>query len=563
MFQFKKTITQVDISWKKILFLIVLTLFVTRPYFHVGFPYTHDGENHLARFANYKVAVREGQFPPRFAPNLFNHFGYPALNYNYPLANILSVPFSFIKINYEVTFKIEAVAAVFLALLGLEKWLELLGIKDKTRSGALLLFATAPYLLDTIFYRGNIGEIWAISLFIWLFWTVEKVRQEKLSLVVQLLLVVIWTAFFLSHNVTVLFGVPIVFCYAVVRLGKNIQAWKWLSVSFVFSILLSLWFWLPAVLEKSEVVVGDAALSQSFATHFPTLHQLVFSPLKFGYSYIGKVDSVSLGLGLSQIIVLLLATFLVLKNRTRNAVVVCTLLMSWLLVLFQLQFTEAVWKVVPLANYIQFPWRLSLFLCVLIIPVGGYVLQHLPKTGKVLFGVLIFWQILAGLRISPVDYFHRDNLTYENFPQSTSTGNENLPKTFTYIGGGDWHPTPETLSGKADFQIEKWSGSYHKYAISVKEPAVIVEPTMKFLGWQTTAHSTDHSSDIRQVSYLDDKQIGGRIAYKIEPGEYKVETQFTQNTPARLIGNGASTLAVFLGAGYFFYQWRKSRHAHA
>src|SRR5258708_2749738 len=88
-----------------ILLIFFLSLFITRIYFHSGFPYTHDGENHLARFANYALAIREIQFPPRFAPNLFNHYGYPVFNFNYPLANILSLPFTFARFNYELTFK--------------------------------------------------------------------------------------------------------------------------------------------------------------------------------------------------------------------------------------------------------------------------------------------------------------------------------------------------------------------------------------------------------------------------------------------------------------------------
>ena len=104
--------------------IIILTLIVIKPYFHAGFPYTHDGENHLARFANYKIAVKEGQIPPRFAPSLMNHYGYPVFNYNYPLANILSLPFSFLKINYEITFKILATTFVFIGLLGVYSWLD-------------------------------------------------------------------------------------------------------------------------------------------------------------------------------------------------------------------------------------------------------------------------------------------------------------------------------------------------------------------------------------------------------------------------------------------------------
>lgn len=57
--------------------LSIAFLLLFKPYLHTGFPYTHDGENHLARFANYKLALKEGQFPPRWAPNLMNHSGYP------------------------------------------------------------------------------------------------------------------------------------------------------------------------------------------------------------------------------------------------------------------------------------------------------------------------------------------------------------------------------------------------------------------------------------------------------------------------------------------------------
>ena len=73
---------------KFLLFLVFLLLIFipTKSYFHEGFPYTHDGENHLARFANYKIALKEGQFPPRFAPNLMSNYGYPVFNFTYPVS---------------------------------------------------------------------------------------------------------------------------------------------------------------------------------------------------------------------------------------------------------------------------------------------------------------------------------------------------------------------------------------------------------------------------------------------------------------------------------------------
>jgi hypothetical protein len=58
-------------------------------------PDTHDGENHIARFANYVAAAKDGQWPPRWAPYVLNGLGYPVFNYNYPVANILAVPLDF------------------------------------------------------------------------------------------------------------------------------------------------------------------------------------------------------------------------------------------------------------------------------------------------------------------------------------------------------------------------------------------------------------------------------------------------------------------------------------
>ncbi len=98
-------------SFLTILLLLASFSFLIKPYLNDKFPYTHDGENHLARFANYKLAVKQGQIPPRFAPNLVNRYGYPVFNYNYPLANLASLPLSLFKLNYELSFKIIALAS--------------------------------------------------------------------------------------------------------------------------------------------------------------------------------------------------------------------------------------------------------------------------------------------------------------------------------------------------------------------------------------------------------------------------------------------------------------------
>jgi hypothetical protein len=532
---------------KIFLFVAVITVYILllfKGYLGAGFPYTHDGENHLARFANYKVAVREGQIPPRFAPNLVNRYGYPVFNYNYPLANILSLPFSFAKLNYEVTFKVLIFTALVGGFLGAIAWLKILDYSIEAKLFSLGLFATSPYLVQTVFFRGNIGEIFAISLLPWLLWGVEKVKQDgkKLCTLHYFFLIGIWTSFFLSHNVTVLFATPFVILYLIVRLAPDRKKLKTSFTHCVSGILLSLWFWLPAVVEKSAVVVGTASLSQGFSAHFPTFHQLLFSPLTFGYSFIGSVDSASFSLGVLQIIVLLIASLIILKKRSPLSLFLVGSV--WLLFFTQLRISEPLWNILPVSHYIQFPWRLSLLFSVFILPLAAMTFSFAPKYLRVFLILFLVVQLIEVWRLHPVDTFHKPTLAYEQFSQSTSTENENLPRTFTYEHLADWKPEPVFVEGQGSITVQKWSGSQRTYSVQLQSPAIIAEPTMNFLGWQTTI-SMD-KQHVQLVKYSDSKEIGGRIAYHLEPGSYVVNTEFTQWTWSRILGNAVSAVTALV-----------------
>jgi hypothetical protein len=529
-----------------LVFFLGLAVFIPKPYFSTQFPYTHDGENHLARFANYKIALREGQFPPRFAPNLVNHYGYPVFNYNYPLANILSTPFSILKINYEITFKIIVFGFVIFALLSIDRWLKLLGFEKKARLFSLALFSTTPYLISAITFRGNIGEIMALCLLPGIFWIVER-SQKKLKKKELFLAIIIWTMFFLSHNVTVLFGTPLVILYALFRFGRKLSHHKLWVMSMMSGIGLSLWFWLPAVLEKNLIILDQADLSKNFVGQFPTFNQLLFSPLEFGFSKIGSLDSLSFSLGLVQILVFILGGILLIKKKMSQK-----LKFFWIIILVfilsQLSFTSFLWEIIPLANFIQFPWRLSLFIGILILPLGAFIFEKSQLHFKALLLFLVFVQVLGILRLKPADYFHKDNLTYDRFFASTSTANENMSKEFTfeYFGDDDWRPTAKIISGDEAGVVEniKWTGSEHLYNVSVEQKSTIIEPTMNFAGWETRV-------DGELIEHKNDEEIRGRIGFELKPGKHKIETKFTQNTWPRIAGNGASILTGLILILYF------------
>ena len=519
-----------------------LLLILVWPYLQTGVPYTHDGENHLARFANYKIAVREGQLPPRLAPNLMNHYGYPAFNYNYPLANILSLPFSIIGIHYELTFKVLMVTGLSLAVAGLISWLRLLNFSRQSSWLAASSLLTAPFVANLIYVRGNVGEVWALGLFPWLLWLTKRFELKKST--PWLTSVTIILGFLLSHNISVLFGSVLWFFYCWCSFKRNNTLWfAWLKPVLLAG-LLSLWFWLPAVAEKKLVILDKSNLNVGAIEHLVQPLQLFNSPLQFGFSLSTAVDTLSLSVGLLPLASLIIFSLWLLKFGFRRKKSTKQLFFltcfSWLLLFLQTPLGTSFWKTIPLVGFIQFPWRLTLFWLIFTAPLIVASWQ-LGKGFRWFLSLLFVSQLLAVWRLQPIDIFHKSILEYDLFPQSTSALNENLPKTFTYILFGDWSPEPRVLSGQAEFDVEHWTGSNHHYHLVITEEALIVEPTMNFAGWQTTAND-------QLVDYLNNDIIQGRIAYQLSPGDYQIITRFTQQTWPRLVGNTISGLSLIVWA---------------
>jgi hypothetical protein len=545
----------------RLLLLVVTVLsivFVTRVYLRVGFPYTHDGENHLARFANYALALREGQFPPRIAPVLFHRFGYPVFNYNYPLANILSVPFAVINLNYETIFKILVIVGFCFGSLGISKWLESID-KKKFSVGAkifaLVAWITSPFIVSTVYFRGSIGEILAYCLIPWLFYSSSETAQSsKVEWSKRVFFGAIWAAFLLSHNSTVFYVVPLMILYIGLVIRTNWQRFIQVLQPMLIGVGLSVWFWLPAIAEISETIVATSHNQNDYVLHFPTFRQLLTSPLAFGFSYPGDIDSLSFKIGFLSFTTLLVSVLLLFlerrqlkKNSAHIHLWYCCIL-AMVLVFFQLDISSWIWESVPMANFVQFPWRLSLFLFSILVPVFAFAFARAQWGIKLILLALLFFSLLEVKNTHPVDWFHHSNEYYETYVDSTSTLNENRTKNFVYTDIGAWEPTAKLNSGEGSIQVFRWTGIEHLYTVTAHTSVEVIEPTMRFAGWQTIANT-------QRVEYIDSLDIKDRIAYRLNPGVYQIATRFTQWTPARVIGNMVSFLTVAYLLGRTLVSW--------
>jgi len=211
--------------------------------------------------------------------------------------------------------------------------------------------------------------------------------------------------------------------------------------------------------------------------------------------------------------------------------------------------SQFVISVFPFLSYVQFPWRWLLMLPIACIVAFSAIKQPIPKVIQLFLIGAILMQMLIILRSTPADRFHRPNQYYEYFTMSTSTMNENLPKTFLYPEISEWEPTPIIAQGTASATVNYWKGSSRKYTLVAETDITVIEPTMYFSGWRTFVVNQETQKKSK-VEYIDSKEIGGRIAYTLPKGSYQVKSAFSDLTLPRIIGDVLSILGII-----FCIQW--------
>ena len=550
------------VKLKKYLFVglfLVLFGWYFSPYFRGELPLTHDGENHLARFAQYYLAFKQGQVIPRVGPALDAGYGYPVFNFNYPLANILSLPLTVLHVSFEWEFKILTITFVTIGLLATIAWWRRLFASQQISYVALIAFLLAPYLWSAIWYRGNIGEI---IMFCWLpvvALAIERVRtcERGSGAVLSLVLLV----YFLAHNVMTLFAAPVVIAYAWWRLHDreqtNISLLKRffdlfgkdkMALSFVWALLavgMSLWFWLPALAEKSFTVLDAAGLSHEYEEHFATWQQLLNPAIHGGFSYSGCVDGLSFGGGWILLGVLVVSIYLL---ATRQERCFCQRRLAWVLtigalVLVWLQTAASawLWRFIPLAHFIQFPWRLGmLWQWLMILQLANIQLSR--KDGTRLWCGLIFLQIVTFACARPVQFFSHDRDYYLTYPMTTSTARENRAQSFEWDITLSQEREPLIATGSGEiFGVERLETTRKDYHVRCEDHCLVIEHTAYFPGFVTRANGA-------KVQYYDDGQIAGRVAFWLPDGEYEITERFQENTWARMSGDIISIICTVVWA---------------
>jgi len=228
---------------KKILTIILLLLAILPTFWPLaqpGFFRSDDGDWMVIRLSAFHQALKDGQFPVRFLYNLNHGYGYPVTNFLYPLPFYLGeaihlLGFGFIdsvKILFILSFVLGAVFMYFYAGF----W-------------AAVIYSYFPYRLFDVYQRGSLGEAVAFIFLPLIFYFLDRKKIVIASIFTACLIT--------SHNVVAFLFFPVAAMYLFFNSKSIIHN----SLFVILSLMLSAWFWLPAIYDLQFTNTASIAVS--------------------------------------------------------------------------------------------------------------------------------------------------------------------------------------------------------------------------------------------------------------------------------------------------------------
>lgn len=384
------------------IFTIPLLWNLLRP----GFYTSHDGEWMAIRLTAFHQELRSGQIPVRWLSRLNHGYGYPVINFLYPLPFYLAEPFYILTKNPTLAIKFIMILSVFSAIIG--QWVLLKKLGNITAMTGALIYIYAPYFAYNIYQRGSIGEILAMSLVPWLFWALVKNKFSIASLLLAALI--------LAHNIVAALFLPVILIYIIYKIYKNYNNYQSAILFLILALGLSAFFWLPAIYEYRFIRASIVSTSDFYNEY-----------LSFNQAFVrsGPITAIMSG-GLSVVM---------LTN-----------------------ISQPFWDLFKSWQIIQFPWRLlSVFSFMSSISLSYFIryVRHRSKIIAIIFSgsLIILTFIYAKNYLSPVSFNNLPASYYQTNDDTTTSRAEytpiwvkNLPSDIPPIPAFHYYPGIQVFS---------------------------------------------------------------------------------------------------------------------
>ncbi len=589
-----------SVAWERIIppaTLLLLSLLAAGPVWGAGLLNTRGGGDSpflLLRTHQLAANLRAGVFPVRWMPDAAYGFGYPFFSYYAALPYYLAAGFAVLGLDILTAIKLTQTLFLAVSALAMYHWTKKV---LRSRPGAWLAavaYISAPFHLINIYVRGDsLSEFAAFAFYPLILWGFDRLALQP-SARRALFPALAYAGLIVTHNVSALIFSPFILLYVTLHItrttssgpdypfGRAIARCSLLTSPLLLALLLSAWFWLPALAETKYVQLSAQTTGYFFyGNHFRGT-DLVQWKVLFDYAT-GQSATSPFAMGLLQAI-LAVAGALIVSFRGISSQLVTRhgkpkeldsqlqahhpdimklgfsllglLLSTWLIT----PLSQSVWDHLPLLSMAQFPWRFLSIQALFTALLTGAAVSHIRFQHRYLawacalaLGILLTTAVLVGLQpdylpISADDVNPERLHLYELFTGNigSTIRHEYLPKWVKprpYIGPEQVSPDARprampingTLLGAKRLDRKPTRRIWHVETGS--EGSKVAFPLYYWPGWQAVV-------DGKRMEV--EPAIGsGYLSLYIPPGSHIVKIRLGR-TPLRLGAEIASLIAMLM-----------------
>jgi hypothetical protein len=516
--------------------VLLSCIFAAWPLFSKSYIPTHDGEYHIIRFIEFFRMISSGYWFPRWAPTLNSGYGIPVFQFHYPFPNYIGAGLQ--SVGFDPVYAFKLALGYILAGVCSFLWLNtIFGVRAGIVGSILSLYV--PYWFVDIYVRGSVGEVWAIGFVYVSLMLLEYKKFTLFSLAIAGLI--------LSHNILAMLFIPILMGYAYMRNKRYMYG-------IGIGILLSSYFWIPALFERGYVVGLNTV---NFRDHFVQLYELLIP--SWGTEMSGQIFSgnkMSFQLGIVSLFLMFISFFYIRKekNSSIKKVYWYFFFISICSVFIMLSWSSKIWDIVPLLAFVQYPWRFLSLSIPVIAFIGAFVFSHIHM--RVWSMVIIICSIgIVYSYTRPVTYAQRDGQYYmsrANFTDGTSSMGNSFSTIWTNWKKEKSDYVLEVTNGKVPGGLSDRSYLRKTFTLWSDWGSDVFVPILYFPGWKVYVDGRDTS-----IQYT----IDGTIRFFVPQGKHSVVVIFDK-TPIRKCADLISLIALvwLLGWGILGIYANRIRH---
>jgi len=385
-----------------------LAIFALSPLLAPGYFYgAHDGRHSVFYVSMFDEAIRDGALWPRWAMHHNAGYGYPTFIVQAPLAFYAAEFFVLLGFGITTAIKLTWAAGFLVGGWGMYKligdWqdgaspdpkLPIPSLRSLPALIGVLLYIFIPYHLLDMYVRAAFAETTLMAWFPWVFLAFDRLIVGGSSPGWQrrlLLAALCYAGVILTHVVALIAFTPLLIAFILFRLWtarpRNTQHTirsthyaPLILAAFagIAGVLLAAIFLLPLLTEgpllDQSVYTGN---TYSYARHWVQFSQF-FSPFwGFGFSDdpVGANDGMGFQVGLIALLLALASGYGLWRDRHRRdtgwQIEAFLLAISGAILFFVTPAAAPIWRLLPMVEVIQFPWRLLALSSFTLAALGG------------------------------------------------------------------------------------------------------------------------------------------------------------------------------------------------